>query len=133
MSKPNSGNTIMFYPTISPGQSVDYFWMASGGSTGLPANEIITLNLKPTHLKAIKIRDAQTNSVPFLLTDVLQWGTAQWTTMDSMFLGCSNLNITATDVPDLSRVTDMFSMFSQCTILNGPANINSWNTTNVTA
>ncbi|WP_448606010.1 MBG domain-containing protein [Paenimyroides ceti] len=147
MSKPNSGNKIMFYPTISPGQSVDYFWMASGGSTGngtiaagtyevnisgLPANEIITLNLKPTHLKAIKIRDAQSISVPFLLTDVLQWGTAQWTTMDSMFLGCSNLNITATDVPDLSWVTDMFSMFSQCTILNGPANINSWNTTNVT-
>ncbi|MDN3709127.1 hypothetical protein QW060_18940 [Myroides ceti] len=33
MSKPNSRNTIMFYPTISPGQSVDYFWMASGGST----------------------------------------------------------------------------------------------------
>ncbi|WP_198137130.1 BspA family leucine-rich repeat surface protein, partial [Sphingobacterium spiritivorum] len=148
MSKPNSGNTIIFYPTISPGQSVNYFWMASGGSTGngtiaagtyevnisgLPANEIITLNLKPTHLKAIKIRDLQQNPERLKLTDVLQWGTAQWTSMGTMFLGCSNLNITATDVPDLSKVTDMSSMFDRCTILTGPANINSWNTAKVTS
>ncbi|WP_181875970.1 BspA family leucine-rich repeat surface protein [Sphingobacterium spiritivorum] len=148
MSKPYSGsNTIRFYPTTSPGQSVDYFWVASGGSTGngtiasgtyevnisgLPANEIITLNLKPTHLKAIKIRDLQLNPERLKLIDVTQWGTAQWSTMKNVFMDCKNLNITATDVPDLSSVDDMSRMFQGCDSLNGPANMGTWNTANVT-
>ncbi|QQT26456.1 BspA family leucine-rich repeat surface protein [Sphingobacterium spiritivorum] len=148
MSKPGSGtNTIKFYPTTSPGGSIDYFWMASGGSTGggtiaagtfevaisnLPANEIVTLNLKPAHLKAIKIRDLQLNPERLKLIDISQWGTAQWSTMRYAFLDCHNLNITATDVPDFSNVVDMSRMFQSCSSLNGPVNIGSWNTVNVT-
>ncbi|MEZ0005649.1 surface protein [Flavobacterium sp. 28YEA47A] len=148
MSKPYSGsNTIRFYPTTSPGQSVDYFWVASGGTTGngtiaagtyevnisgLPANEIITLNIKPTHLKAIKIRDLLLNPERLKLIDVTQWGTAQWSTMKNAFIDCKNLNITATDVPDLSSVDDMSRMFQGCSSLNGPANMGTWNTANVT-
>ncbi|MGJ1386732.1 MBG domain-containing protein [Sphingobacterium spiritivorum] len=152
MSKPDewgviSNNNIRFYPTISPGQSVDYFWKASGGSSGsgtiaagtyevnisgLPANEIITLNLKPDNLKAIKIRDLQLNPERLKLIDVTQWGTAQWSTMKNAFMDCYNLNITATDVPDLSNIADMSRMFQGCRSLNGPANIGTWNTANVT-
>ncbi|MGJ1345297.1 BspA family leucine-rich repeat surface protein, partial [Sphingobacterium spiritivorum] len=148
MSKPNSGgNNIRFYPTISSGGSVDYSWKSSGGSTGsgtitagtyevnissLPANEIITLNLKSTYLKAIKIRDLQLNPERLKLIDVTQWGTAQWSTMKNTFIDCENLNITATDVPDLSNVADMSRMFQGCRSLNGPDNIGTWNTENVT-
>ncbi|MEN0083026.1 MBG domain-containing protein, partial [Flavobacterium lindanitolerans] len=146
MSKPNSGNTIRFYPTISPGTSVDYFWKASGGISGsgtiaagtyevnisgLPVNEIITLNLKPDNLKAIKIRNPQLNPERLKLIDVTQWGTVQWSTMKNAFMDCHNLNITATDVPDLSNVSDISSMFQGCYSLNGPANIGTWNTANV--
>jgi surface protein len=52
--------------------------------------------------------------------------------MDSAFEGCGNLNITATDVPDLSGVTSMNQMFRFCSTLDGPSNINSWDVTSVT-
>ncbi|MGJ1431402.1 MBG domain-containing protein [Sphingobacterium spiritivorum] len=150
MSKSGSGNnTIKFNLTTSPGESVDYFWMASGGSigsgtiaagsydtyiSGLPVNEIINLNLKPVHLKAIKIKIQNPNVASDIdrLIDIIQWGTVQWSTMERAFLNCSNLNITATDVPDLSSVTNMNRMFERCYSLNGPANMGSWNTSNVT-
>ncbi|MBC8645287.1 hypothetical protein H9W95_18420 [Flavobacterium lindanitolerans] len=118
--------------------SVDYFWKASGGISGsgtiaagtyevnisgLPVNEIITLNLKPDNLKAIKIRNPQLNPERLKLIDVTQWGTVQWSTMKNAFMDCHNLNITATDVPDLSNVSDISSMFQGCYSLNGPANI----------
>lgn len=50
---------------------------------------------------------------------VLQWGTTKWTTMHRMFKGCINLRITALDAPDLSGVTDMSFMFSNCHQFNG--------------
>ncbi|MBE0638760.1 MAG: BspA family leucine-rich repeat surface protein, partial [Bacteroidales bacterium] len=66
------------------------------------------------------------------LLDVNQWGTIEWTSMETAFYGCSNLNITATDLPVLSSVSSMSSMFSGCSVLNGPANITNWNTSAVT-
>lgn len=36
------------------------------------------------------------------------------------------------DVPDLSGVSNMSQMFLQCTALNSPASINTWNTAAVT-
>ncbi|MBK8194344.1 MAG: DUF285 domain-containing protein [Lewinellaceae bacterium] len=66
------------------------------------------------------------------LLDISQWGAIAWTSMENAFFGCSNLNISATDVPNLSGVTDMSSMFRGCTALDGPANIGSWNTAAVT-
>ena len=65
------------------------------------------------------------------LLDVQQWGDIAWTSMNSAFGGCSNLNISATDLPNLSGVTDMGGMFRGYSV-NGPANIGNWNTANVT-
>ncbi|WP_192579156.1 BspA family leucine-rich repeat surface protein [Dyadobacter aurulentus] len=65
------------------------------------------------------------------LLDVGQWGDIAWASMQEAFSGCSNLNISATDVPDLSGVTIMTAMFQGCTSLNSPANIGDWNTSNV--
>jgi surface protein len=36
------------------------------------------------------------------------------------------------DLPNLTQVTFMSHMFNGCTNLNGPTNIGSWNTANVT-
>jgi surface protein len=66
------------------------------------------------------------------LIDVKQWGGVAWNTMKNAFLGCNNLNITATDLPNLSNVSNTQSMFLNCSTLNGPSNINSWNTAAVT-
>jgi surface protein len=54
------------------------------------------------------------------LRTVEQWGSGQWTSMDSAFRGATNLTITATDVPDLSVVTSFRGMFFGCTALSNP-------------
>lgn len=68
----------------------------------------------------------------FKLRKVTQWGNGAWTNLNKAFYGCINMDITATDVPNFSGVTDMAQMFQFCAVLNGPANIGSWNTANVT-
>jgi len=66
------------------------------------------------------------------LLTIEHWGAIPWSSMSSAFYGCSNLDITALDVPNLSSVTDMSWMFAHCENLNGPTNIGNWNTANVT-
>ncbi|MGB0523329.1 MAG: BspA family leucine-rich repeat surface protein [Flammeovirgaceae bacterium] len=63
------------------------------------------------------------------LLRVEQWGTNEWTSMERAFAGCSNLNITATDIPDLSQTISMSRMFASATNFNN--NIDSWNVSNV--
>ena len=58
-----------------------------------------------------------------------QWGSAQWISMENAFSGLQNLIINATDVPDLSLVTNMSNMFSGCHSFNSP--INNWDVSNV--
>ena len=144
MSKHNDywdpGNDIMFNSTITPGKSVDYFWSASGGSTGrgtitgsevrisVPANEIITLNLKPSYLKGFSVHLYNYERI----IDVSQWGIAEWNEIRQAFNKCINMNVTATDIPDLSMVRDMSWMFSDCKSLIGTPSINSWNTEKIT-
>jgi len=64
------------------------------------------------------------------ILDIEQWGDIKWSTMENAFLGCSNLNQTATDIPDLSNVTNMSRMFEGANSFNG--DIGSWNVSNVT-
>lgn len=64
------------------------------------------------------------------LLSVDQWGTFLWSSMGSAFQGCSNMDVTATDRPDLSVVTNLNSMFERCTSFNG--DISSWDVSNVT-
>ena len=58
------------------------------------------------------------------------WGDQQWTSMHRAFFGASNLVGMALDIPDLSNVTDMSSMFSRATVFN--QNIGNWNVSSVT-
>ncbi len=70
-----------------------------------------------------------TNDKDKIIT-VEQWGSIAWTSMQRAFYGCSNLNVTATDAPDLSAVTDMSRMFSNALTLN--ADLNHWDVSAVT-
>ncbi len=64
---------------------------------------------------------------------VEQWGTTQWATMNGAFFGCGNMDVTATDVPDLSACQDISDMFCNCTsLVNGNGSISGWQTANVT-
>ena len=50
------------------------------------------------------------------ILEVKQWGNQAWTSMESAFEGCRNLNITAADVPDLSNVTSLTHMFRNASL-----------------
>ena len=64
------------------------------------------------------------------ILEVNQWGNIQWRSMSSAFAGASNLTIPATDVPDLSQVTEMAQMFLWATSFNQP--LDNWDVSNVT-
>ncbi|UOY05310.1 DUF5011 domain-containing protein [Muricauda sp. SCSIO 64092] len=61
-----------------------------------------------------------------------QWGNIAWLSMEFAFWSCTNLNVVAIDVPDLSNLTNMRSMFARCTSLTGAASFSNWNTSGVT-
>ena len=59
-----------------------------------------------------------------------QWGTIGWSSMYRSYNGCTFVQVSASDSPDLSGVTSMEALFEGAGSVN--ANLNSWNTTNVT-
>ncbi|MDA9551922.1 BspA family leucine-rich repeat surface protein [Flavobacteriaceae bacterium] len=65
------------------------------------------------------------------LIEVKNWGIIAWENFDGAFAGCNNLTvISATDVPDLSNVTNLSSMFYGNNILE-INNIENWDVSNV--
>jgi gliding motility-associated-like protein len=137
-----SGATQLSFGTATSG-TVNYTWqqLPSGASgsgswsgttltiTGLPTGATIRLQIAPTNFQRININNGTDRN---RLTQVEQWGTTAWTSMQTAFRGCANLQVTATDLPNLSSVTNMSEMFRECTVLNSPGNIGSWNTSVVT-
>lgn len=67
------------------------------------------------------------------LSKIIQWGDGSWAEdLSAMFQYCSNLQITATDIPNFSNVTNMYAMFIDCRSLNTVPNMEGWNISNVT-
>ena len=72
-----------------------------------------------------------------------QWGSNQWSSMESAFANCSNLSVAANDVPNLTNVTSLSRMFYYCSYgfdnsrtrmfsnFNGIKNFNDWNVSNI--
>ncbi len=65
------------------------------------------------------------------LRTIEQWGTITWNSFSNAFYGCTNLEIVATDVPDLSNVTSLNQMFRNCVNLQSP-DFSNWDTSNIT-
>jgi surface protein len=141
-----NSSQIRFNATVGAGTVASYSWSEVSGSangsgelgsgtslrtiSGLPQNSVIELQIQPANLK----RFFFDGGVVFgnnLLTDVIAWGDVEWTSMEYAFNLCTNLNITAIDVPNLSLVQNMSFMFTN-TNMDGPANIGTWNTENIT-
>lgn len=64
------------------------------------------------------------------LLKVIKWGDNTWSRFDAAFKGCINLDVVATDIPDLNNVTSFTEMFSGCSNLIGNDSFNSWNVSN---
>ena len=65
------------------------------------------------------------------LTEINQWGTNQWTTMNAAFRGCLNMIGTYTDTPDTSLVVTMARMFETCYLFNSAVNFDTVNVTSI--
>ncbi|WP_409966327.1 hypothetical protein PIECOFPK_00241 [Mycovorax composti] len=92
---------------------------------GLPVGGDVELRLGPQNLMAVHMYGIN-------FKEISQWGDVVWSSMASAFNGATVMDVTATDKPNLSQVTDMSFMFSQCEKLTGPNNINDWDVSNVT-
>tara|TARA_A100000164_G_scaffold333095_1_gene323431 strand:- start:2474 stop:4006 length:1533 start_codon:yes stop_codon:yes gene_type:complete len=73
--------------------------------------------------------DPNVNSSNFNISDISAWGNIKWRKLK--FKGAdTNLNISASDTPDLSRCTSLESCFSGVTNFND-SNVTSWDVSNV--
>ncbi len=59
------------------------------------------------------------------IVELNQWGTHKWTTMERAFMFAELMVVTATDVPDLSAVTDTSRMFFAAKLANPDTSL--WN------
>lgn len=64
------------------------------------------------------------------ILDVKSWGSYQWASLENTFEECRNLNVSATDAPNLTRVTSLARMFYNARSLNG--DLSNWDTSNIT-
>lgn len=63
-----------------------------------------------------------------------QWGDGNWgVLLHGMFSGCSNLQITATDIPNFAAAISTERMFANCASLTTVPSMNSWDLSNVTS
>ncbi|WP_418500816.1 BspA family leucine-rich repeat surface protein [Flagellimonas sp.] len=64
------------------------------------------------------------------LVEITQWGAISWKTMESAFKGCYKMEYHATDMPNLSQVTNLSYMFLGARSFNGA--IGNWDIGNIT-
>ncbi|HRQ30120.1 MAG TPA: BspA family leucine-rich repeat surface protein [Saprospiraceae bacterium] len=134
----NSGSSCqscITIPTTGGGYSYDVDWNNDGIYDQIGVNGSTTYNFGSPGEYAIRIRgdfpriffNDQGDKEKLLSVD--QWGSIEWSSMENAFMGCSNLEIRALDVPDLSIVSSMSGMFEACASMN--QDLSEWNVSNV--
>ncbi|WP_051398388.1 BspA family leucine-rich repeat surface protein [Runella limosa] len=140
LSKPGDAATTLTFGVATAG-TVSYTWQQVSGTasgsgtfsgstltiTNLPANAIIDLSIDPVNFQRININYGTNRQ---RLTEIKQWGTVAWSSMERAFEGCSNMALTATDVPNFAAVTNMSYMFASCSTFN--QSVSNFNTAAVT-
>ncbi|TAG54613.1 MAG: BspA family leucine-rich repeat surface protein, partial [Cytophagales bacterium] len=92
----------------------------------IPDGEI-SLSINGTNFK----RFAVAYEGRWAFNDVLQWGSAEWSSMEAAFVRIPFASaFSATDIPNLSNVTNVSYMFSDSELKNIP-NIGAWDMSNV--
>lgn len=131
---PSNDNQITI-PTLSGGGSFNYTvdWGDGTSDVGVTDPNPITHTYATAGTYTVSI----TGDFPRLffnnggdrekLLTIAQWGAIAWQGLN--FYGCANLQITATDAPDLSNLTSLNNSFRNCTNLN--ASLNHWDVSSV--
>ena len=89
-----------------------------------------TIMAGPERVERICMRDVGFDAQHF--TEVVDFGTVKWKSMDGAFYDCKNIKFKeGIQPPDLSQVTNMHEMFYGCTSFN-QSFINDWDVSKVT-
>ena len=134
----SSNNSSIKIETEGTGYNYDVDWNGDGiyDEFGLTGDVTHDYGISGTYTVAIRgafpriYINNQSSSDRYKLTSIEQWGDIQWTSMESAFRGSINLIYNATDIPNLSGVSNMSDMFRAVSLFNG--NINNWDVSNVT-
>jgi surface protein len=98
-------------------------------NSGLFELEIIPIGNDSTRFRRINFNNGGDR---LKLLEIKKWGNVNWTSFTNAFFGCSNLNVTATDIPNLTNVFSLNSMFRGCSSLVYNNTINTWTTSSIT-
>ncbi len=123
---------IFYDDTMSYNYDVD--WDNDGiyeqtGITGPVSHQFSSPGIYKIRIKGTFPRFLLDGDGPKLIS-VNQWGSIKWECMENAFGGCSNLTLSASDTPDLTKVKNLSMMFSDATAFN--QDINDWDVSKVT-
>jgi len=96
----------------------------------LPSSGVYNLEVKSKEVNGFNRIQFNDGGDKLKITDIKQWGDVVWSSFERAFFRCSNMLTTATDVPNLSSVTDMSFMFNNTTLAN--PDTTNWDVSNVT-
>jgi len=103
----------------------------SGAETiTLPSSGVYDLEITPKATNGFNRIAFDNGGDKLKITDIKNWGTIAWSSFERAFYGCSNMLVTATDVPNLSNVNNMFAMFAEASSAN--PDTSNWDVSNVT-
>jgi len=142
----NASTSSIQFKTLTAVGPVLYTWSASpsgnsgsgsftnttGGTVSLSsltiaAGDEVTITMEAHNLRRFYIDGGPDKNK---IIGVSQWGGVKWSSMNSAFMGCHSLSVTASDVPDLSNVTDMTEMFNAS---NFDSPVGNWDVSNITS
>ena len=67
----------------------------------------------------------------YRLAEILQWGNIVWESMENAFVWCRPLKISATDIPNLSQVTNAAYMFGYANNLEAGTTLPNWDMSSI--
>jgi len=102
--------------TTETGGSISHTYNVGG--SGTTSNPIVSIGAESDTGPFTALTFVSGGSKADLL-DVPQWGDIEFSTFFRMFYSCSNLDVSATDTPDLTNCTNFSNAFYNCGSLTG--------------
>jgi surface protein len=122
-----STSTQFTIPTTGAGYDYNVDWGDGNTDTAQTGNITHTYSAAGNYVVKIS-ENAGAGSFPYIyfngggdrrkVLEIQNWGTITWQNFANAFKSCSNMNITATDKPNLLSVSLFNNMFAYCTSLN---------------
>ncbi|WP_447642909.1 MULTISPECIES: BspA family leucine-rich repeat surface protein [Chitinophagaceae] len=142
----SSTNATIVFGSQGTNYTISYAEVGGSGYTGtltgqgntpavtFPEPGVYTVKMGPTGLTGYT---SDYLAAPYYynkgLLAIQQWGTTHWTNLVSGFYNASRMDVTATDVPDLSGVTSLSGLFfGDNALTNANGSISGWNTSTIT-